>query len=486
MAFTPQDIAPDEREPGSPEEPGLEMPSAPRSGRPQLIDPNEELSSAKVGKVAMGLALPAVAENFLMSLVSMVDMIMVSRIGAAATAAVGITNQPVFFATAIFQALNVGTTALVARFFGAQDHKQANEAARQTLVIITILSFVVSILLNLLTVPILTWMNAEEDTMFYAVNYFKLTTISLIFNQIMMGVNAQVRGSGDTRTPMYNNMMVNVLNVILDVTLINGFLFIPRLEVTGAGIASVISRFVGMCMALRVVLDGKHNIHISLKERFRFNWDLAKRMTQVGIPSAIEQFVMRGGNLIFATTVTGLGTVTYAAHVVAMNINSLSMAPGMGFGMAATALVGQSLGAKRPDWAEACGWQTQKMSMTMAIPMTMLFLFAGTFIARFYSNDPEVINQAGAVLKIVAFTQIPQMSQVVLAGGLRGAGDTKWPLISTTIGIWGFRVVLAKILVDMLGYGLMGAWIALAVDQLVRSAVILWRYRTGKWKTIKV
>ncbi|MCL2548802.1 MAG: MATE family efflux transporter, partial [Symbiobacteriaceae bacterium] len=209
-------------------------------------------------------------------------------------------------------------------------------------------------------------------------------------------------------------------------------------------------------------------------------------MTQVGIPSAIEQFVMRGGNLIFATTVTGLGTVTYAAHVVAMNINSLSMAPGMGFGMAATALVGQSLGAKRPDWAEACGWQTQKMSMTMAIPMTMLFLFAGTFIARFYSNDPEVINQAGAVLKIVAFTQIPQMSQVVLAGGLRGAGDTKWPLISTTIGIWGFRVVLAKILVDMLGYGLMGAWIALAVDQLVRSAVILWRYRTGKWKTIKV
>jgi len=451
-----------------------------------LINPNEELTPAAARQKAVNLAVPAVIENFLMSLVGMVDQIMVGQLGAAATAAVGITNNPVQLATAVFQALNVGTTSLIARLIGSGDRKLANEAARQTLVLIICMSFTMAAFLYALTIPILTGMGAEEDTMFYAVDYFKLSAISLIFNQITMTINSQVRGAGDTRTPMKNNIVTNMINLFANIVLINGYLGFPRLEVYGAGLASIIARFCGMCMALSVVLRGDNNIHIDLKSKFRFNWDIAARVSRVGFPSAIEQFVMRGGNLLFVTTVTGLGTTTYAAHVIANNINSLSMTPGQGFSMAATTLTGQSLGAKRPDWAEMCGWETQKISMSMAVPMSLFLFFGGVYVARLYNPDPAVYLQASTALKYVAFTQVPRMSQVVLAGSLRGAGDTKWTLISTFVGMWIVRLVLARILVGNLGWGLSGAWLALAADQLARSALIMMRYRSGKWKAIKV
>ena len=476
---------------GNPEAPDKAVAAGEQSEpkRPQrqiLIDPNSELTSSKAGAIAFKLALPAVAENFLMSLVGMMDMMMVGKLGSAAIAAVGATNQPIFFATAIFQALNVGTTALVARLFGAQDRERANEASRQTLVLTTILSVILGVGLYFFAEPILIGMNSEPDTLAYGVPYFQIVAISLVFNMVMMSVNAQVRGAGDTRTPMINNTATNLINLVLNYVLINGAFGFPRLEVTGAAVATAISRAIGMIMALWVVMDGKNEITISFKEKFRFNWDLAKRVAIIGFPSAIEQFVMRGGNLIFSLTVTQLGTQTYAAHQVAMNILGLAMAPGMGFGMAATTLVGQSLGAKRPDWADACGWATQKMSMTMALPLMLVFFFFGEAIAGFYADEEPVIRMASDVLKIVAFTQIPQASQFVLGGALRGAGDTVWPLISTTVGIWGFRVVLALILVNYFQMGLMGAWIALAVDQLARSGIILYRYMSGKWKNIVV
>ena len=457
-----------------------------RAGRTQLIDPNAELTTGTVAKIAMKLAVPSVAENLLMSLVGMMDMMMVSKIGPAAIAAVGATNQPIFFSTAVFQALNVGTTALVARLIGAGDHKQANEAARQTLVLVTILSVIISVIMFFLAEPILLFMKCEPDTMVYAMDYYRIVIVSLFFSMLTMAINAQVRGAGDTNTPMINNTAVNLINLVFNYLLINGVFGFPRLEVAGAAWATLLSRVVGMFMALYVVSTGKNNITIPWRDKFSFNWDIARRVAKVGMPSMIEQLFMRGGNLIYTTVVTGLGTTTYAAHLVAMNISQLSMSPGMGFGMAATTLVGQSLGAKRPDWAKECGWVTQKMSMTWAIPMTLLFFFGGEFVAKFYSDDPEVISMAVNVIRIVAFTQIPQISQFVLGGALRGAGDTKWPLISTFIGVWGFRVVLGFFLVNTMELGLNGAWLALAIDQLARSGIILYRYWSGKWTSIKV
>ncbi len=326
----------------------------------------ESLTKAEANKEVLKLATPALAEQIMMALIGMADMIMVSRIGPAAIAAVGLTNQPMMFAMAIFMALNVGTTAVVARHVGANESDAANETARQSLILVGVLGLIMGAVMFFAAEQILLFMGAEADTMVYAVKYFKIVAVSMVFNTIQMSVNSMVRGAGDTKSPMYNNMAVNIINLVGNFLLINGILFFPKMGVTGAAVATAFSRFVGSIMALSLVLIPGKRITVNLREKFRFNWDIAARVAKIGFPAAIEQFIMRGGMVIFTRTISGLGTVTYAAHQVALNITSLSFTTGQGFAMSATSLVGRPLGAKKPDMAEMLANAAHKLAMMVS------------------------------------------------------------------------------------------------------------------------
>jgi len=446
----------------------------------------DSLTKQEANKEVIKLAAPALAEQIMMSLIGMADMIMVSRIGPAAIAAVGLSNQPMMFAMAIFMALNVGTTAVVARHVGANESDAANETARQSLILVGMLGVIMATVMFFSAEWILLFMGAEPDTMSHAVMYFRIVSVSMIFNTIQMSVNSMVRGAGDTKSPMSNNMTVNVINLIGNFLLINGIWFFPKLGVTGAALATAFSRLVGSILALSLVLIPGKRITVSFKERFHFNWDIAARVAKIGFPAAVEQFIMRGGMIIFTRTISGLGTVTYAAHQVALNITSLSFTTGMGFAMSATSLVGRSLGAKKPDMAEMLANSAHKLAMMVSGAVAVILFFFGRQVALLYSNDLAVITQAAIALKIIALVQPSQSTQFVLAGALRGAGDTKWPLYSTIIGVWGFRVLLSYLFVQVLGYGLVGAWVAMAVDQFARSSIILYRFRSNKWKHVRV
>ena len=467
-------------------EPVPEEPPAEKDKYDQSYLLKDDLTTAEANKVVLQLAGPAVMEQLLMCLVGMIDMIQVSRIGPAAITAVGLTNQPIMFAMAIFMAVNVGTTAVVARYIGARNMKDANETARQSLVIVTLLSIVVSAIMYLIAEPVLLFMGAQPDTMVYAVKYYHIVSISMIFNTIQMCVNSMVRGAGDTKSPMINNTVVNLINVVFNFLLINGIWFFPKMGVTGAGLATAFSRLVGCMMALSLVLIPGKRITVSFKEKFHFNWDIAKRVAKIGLPAAAEQFVMRIGMILFTRTVSGLGTIVFAAHQVAINITSLSFTTGHGFGMSATSLVGRCLGAKKPDMAEKFAKATSHMSMLVSIGVAFLLFFAGNKVALLYTDDASVIASAAVALKIIALVQPLQSIQFVLAGALRGAGDTKWPLYSTIVGVWFFRLGLAVILVQYMHMGLLGAWIAMAVDQAARSLVIQLRFNSNKWKHIRV
>ena len=446
----------------------------------------DHLTKQEANKEVIKLAAPALAEQIMMSLIGMADMIMVSRIGPAAIAAVGLSNQPMMFAMAIFMALNVGTTAVVARHVGANESDAANETARQSLILVGLLGVIMAAIMFFSAEWILLFMGAEPDTMAHAVTYFRIVSVSMIFNTIQMSVNSMVRGAGDTKSPMSNNMTVNVINLVGNFLLINGIWFFPKLGVTGAALATAFSRLVGSILALSLVLIPGKRITVSFKEKFHFNWDIAARVAKIGFPAAIEQFIMRGGMIIFTRTISGLGTVTYAAHQVALNITSLSFTTGMGFAMSATSLVGRSLGAKKPDMAEMLANSAHKLAMMVSGAVAVILFFFGRQVALLYSNDLAVITQAAIALKIIALVQPSQSTQFVLAGALRGAGDTKWPLYSTIIGVWGFRVLLSYLFVQVLGYGLVGAWVAMAVDQFARSSIILYRFRSNKWKHVRV
>lgn len=448
---------------------------------PQLRQENKAITSK-----VFNLAGPALAEMMLISLVSMADMMMVGRLGAAAVASIGLTNQPMFFATAIFMALNVGTTALVARFIGAKNPEDAAIAARQSVLITLGLAIAVTALGYWAAPYVLTFMRADAEVMAVGLPYFRVIAAGLLFNTMSMGITAILRGSGDTKTPMRVNIFINLLNVVGNYALIYGHFGLPRLGVTGAGLSTTISRGVACVLFLYVIFGGRSLIKLKLSDNWRPNLPMINRIFKIGVNSALEQFILRGGQVAFARVVSGLGTTVFAAHQIGLNILSLSFMPGQAFGIAATTLVGQSLGAKDPELAEQCGQESRRLGMFVGGAMAVVFFTLGGVIARLYTNEIAVVSATAMILKLYAFVQPFQATQFILAGALRGAGDTKWPLYASAIGVWGGRVIFSYILVNLFGLGLLGAWLAMSLDQIGRSVFITLRFRTGKWKTVRV
>ena len=189
--------------------------------------------------------------------------------------------------------------------------------------------------------------------------------------------------------------------------------------------------------------------------------------------------------IIFAKTVATLGTTAYATHQVCMNIQALSFMTGQAFAVSATTLMGQSLGKRRPDMAQAYCSRTRTVGFCFSILLALVFIFFGGNIVGLYNSDPEIIHIGGQIMLFVAFLQPFQSSQFIIAGGLRGAGDTKSTAIYTFITVLLVRPIAAITLVSA-GLGLYGAWAAMALDQIIRSTLVILRYNSGKWKLIKL
>ncbi len=435
---------------------------------------------------------PVLIEVFLGTLFGMVDMMMLGRIddpteAAASIAAVGITNQLVFIALSLVQSLNVGATAMVARYVGAKKEDRIESVVRHVVLLTQVLLVLPIFILGLkYTDQIMKFIGAHEDTLMYGRNYFKIIVVGIIFQAFNFSIYAVLRGAGDTKTPMNINLKVNTLNVIGNALLIYGLFGFPRLGVTGAAISTTFSQFVATLMLLRYIFKKDTIIQINLKNRFRFNKDIIYNLVKIGIPASLEQIAFRAGILIFVRIVSSLGTVAYATHQICLNISGLTFTPGQAFGIAASSLVGRSLGADDSDKAEEYIKTSRKIGTIIAVAIGILFFFFGSAVASLYTKDPVVINQAAKILKIIAIMQPFQSSQLVISGGLRGAGDTVWTLVAIFFSVLVVRVALAHFFINILELGLIGAWYAMFCDQLVRWALITLRFKTDKWKYISI
>ncbi|NLV91972.1 MAG: MATE family efflux transporter [Firmicutes bacterium] len=448
--------------------------------------PRKELGLSEIRSRVLRLAGPALVEQIFVTLVGMVDMMMVGRLGPAAVAAVGLANQPVNFALGIFIALNVGTTAVVARSIGAEQPKDADHAATQSAALTLVAGAVAALLGLMWSRQILVFMGADSGIISQGLGYMRVVSIGFVFMSLAMNLTASLRGAGEMKTTMVVNIVANIVNILGNYVLIYGNWGFPRLGVLGAGIATTFARMITCLLATIVLLRGNARVRMRLKGLLRPDLDMYKRVLHVGWPAAIEQLVLRSGQMVFVRTVAGLGTVVFAAHQIGMNIMSLSFMLGQAFGASATTLVGQSLGAQDPPLAEKCAKQTQLLAAGASMLVSLLFWTMGRQVVGLYTNDPEVTRWGALVLKIIAFALPFQTTQFVLRGALRGAGDTTWPLYATAVGVWGFRVALAYLLGIVLGWGLVGVWLALTLDQMVRALIITWRFRQGKWKYITV
>ncbi len=453
---------------------------------PRTEQLTQTLSQENLRRTILLLAWPVMAEMALGTVTQIVDMAMVGRLGSASIAAIGMSMQPFMLAFSIFSAISVGNTALVARFIGSKDPDSASRTLAQSLLIGITMAALIGVGGFVFARQIISIMGPEPEVLDLGVSYVRYMLPGFFFMFSGMMITGSLRGAGDTKTPMKINIAINLLNPLLNYVLIFGHFGFPAMGVRGAALATTLARSLGgVCFAI-IVLRGKGILHLKLQDLKQLDTPLIKRILNIGIPAAIEQLVSRTGQMLYARTVAGLGTVMYAAHSIAINAESISYMPGFGFATAATALVGQSLGATDPERASKAGWESWRLgSLLMGFMGVLLFLIPGVLM-RIYTDDPEVISYGITALRIAAFAQIPMATGFIFAGALRGAGDTRFMLYISTAGVWIVRLGLAYIFVSVLGWGLAGAWVAMSADWLFRGGMAALRFKTDKWKRIKV
>lgn len=431
------------------------------------------------------LALPATGEQLLSMMVGLVDTFLVGHLGAAPLAAVGLASQWVFLAATLFSSVAVGSTALIARFIGAEEPAQANQVLRQSIVLGLFMGLVATFLGVSLAGPALKLLGAQPDVAAMGTRYLRLVACIFFLNNLMFIGNACLRGAGDTRTPMYVMAVVNLLNIVVAWTAINGPFGLPKLGVVGSALGATTAQGVGGILVIAVLLKGRGALRLRLNG-LRPDWDLMRRILRVGVPTGVEQLFFRLGLMALARILSEMGTEVYAANQVAMNGWSLSFMPGFGFAAAATTLVGQSLGAQDPEMAERRTYTTYWMGAGLMTLIGLLFLAVPSQIMGIFTNDPQIVALGARPLQMVGLFQPVSAAIMIFAGALRGAGDTRYPMLVSAAGIWLVRVPLAYLFGLTFGWGLMGVWGALALDMTVRGALNTRRFLGGRWKSARV
>ena len=454
--------------------------------RRKVTDRNRpQLGREGVRRQVLRLALPATAEQMLAMMVGIVDTFLVGHLGAESLAAVGLANQWIFLSGTFFGAVGTGSTALIARFTGAREPDKANQVLRQS-VLLGVLIGVAALVLGLsLARPAVMLLGARGEVVGLSSTYLRIVSGALILAPLMYLGNASLRGAGDTQTPLRIMMVVNAVNIVVAVTAINGLFGVPKMGVAGSALGAATAQVTGGVLVTAVLLRGRGQIRLRL-DQMRLDWDVIRRITRVGLPTGVENLLFRIGNMAYVSVLASLGVKAYAANQVAINAWSLSFMPGFGFAVAATTLVGQALGAKEPKAAEQHGYTSYWMGAGLMAAMGLMFVLFPAQIMGFFTNDAEVIAVGTMPLRVMGLAQPFLAAAMIFAGALRGAGDTRFPMIITAAAIWLIRLPMAYVLGVMLGWGLVGAWTAMSLDMVMRGALNFWRFRGGRWKSIAV
>lgn len=427
-------------------------------------------------------------ESFFTAFAGLVDSLMVSSLGSYAVAAVGLTTQPKFLGLAFFIAANVSISALVARRKGEDRREEANRIFATFLVFILIMAVLFSILLVIFADPVIRFCGSEEATHDSAVLYFRIIMGGMIFNVVQMGVNSAQRGAGNTRITMRTNLVSNTVNIIANYLLIQGHFGFPALGIRGAALATVLGTVVASIMSVASVWkkDTFVSIPLIIGQRIRPGLEALKNIVRVGYSVFAEQVLMRIGFMLTALMAADQGTNAMAAHQVGMNIMGLSFSFGDGLQATAVALIGYSLGAKQPEQAKKYGRTCRMIGGVISVILAAVYYFGARLLMGLFFREPEIVAIGVSIMHVIIFVVVLQIAQVIYMGCLRGAGDTLYTAIASTVSVTVMRTLGSWLFGYVLGMGIVGIWFGVVADQLSRFLFATIRFRQGKWINIKI
>jgi putative MATE family efflux protein len=403
---------------------------------PSANEQTPQSSPAALERRVIGLAAPVIGENLLQTLLGVVDTILVAGLGVVALAGIGAALQVVFIITAALTALSVGASVLVAQAVGAGNLRGACVTARQTLVWSVVAALPFTALGLVFAAPLIGLFGMAPDVSAVAVEYLHITIGSVVTIIIMLIGGGVMRGAGDSRTPMLVTLLANVINVGVSWALIYGHAGMPALGAAGSAWGTFISRLIGALVLLWLLWRGVNGVRVAGRTGWRPQFGVARGVLAIGLPAALEEVVIISAFAALTPIVAVLGTTALAAHRVAINVLSLSFLPGIGFALATTALVGQSVGAGRMDEARAATRIAMRWALIWMGALGVLFMFFAPQLMRIFTNDAQMIAIGALAIQAVALTQPAWAGTFVYGGALRGTGDTRTPLVISGITVW--------------------------------------------------
>ena len=447
------------------------------------ISNNYFVENRKLIKNIFQITLPAVFDLLAQTLIMALDMKMVSSLGPSAISSVGVGTAGMYALIPALIAVATGTTALLSRAYGADNKLDGKKAFAQSFFIAVPLGIFLTIIFLIFSEQIINLVgNAKDMNLSDAILYQNMTVIGFPFLGVSIATFYAFRAMGENKIPMIGNTLALVLKVILNFLLV--YLF--KWGIFGAALSTTLTRLFSAIFSIYLVFWSKKNwISLELKD-LKFDYFTSKRILKVGIPAAVEQLGLRIGMLIFEMMVISLGNLSYAAHKIALTAESISFNLGFAFSFAASALVGQELGKGSSQKALKNGYICTIIAMIVMSTFGLLFFIIPQFLVSLFTKDKDVIELATMALKIVSICQPFSGASMVLAGALRGAGDTKSVLLITYLGIFLIRIPITYLFLDVLNLGLAGAWTVMTIDLAIRSSLAFYIFRRGKWKYLQV
>ncbi|WJH36166.1 MATE family efflux transporter [Paenibacillus sp. CC-CFT747] len=426
-------------------------------------------------KRVCAIALPAIGEAYLQSLLGVVDSFFIARLGLVAINAVGVTNVYSMTYLGVFAAVSTALSVYLSRAVGANDLKQGRTTVFHGFLVAFAIGLLFSLGSILFGVPLLHIMGAYGELQETALPYFQIVLGVSLLLALFTAQSAAFRATGDTKTPLKVGVEMNIVHVVLDYILIFGIWFIPGFGLVGAAWAMVLAR---LYASARLWRKSRNVKAISLVgEELKFQMSFFLSMLKFTIPVAVERLSMRLGQVVYFGLIVRMGTESYAAHNIAGTLTVFASTIGTGFAIAASVTIGQAIGNKNVEAVHSYRrWSYIQSAISMTIVTALIFIFS-PWIGQLFTHNSTVLHLLFIVLAIDILSQPFLASSLVDTSAIQAGGNSNYPMIVTTIGIWGIRTLGVYVFAWKWGMGLPAVWASIAADNALRAYLFM-RYRT--------
>jgi putative MATE family efflux protein len=445
----------------------------------------QDFTEGSLRRAIVLLAIPMVLEMVMESLFAIVDVFWVAHLGADAMATVGLTESILMLVYCGAMGLSMAATAMVARRVGERDHEGAAVAAVQALVVGIVASVIIAILGGLFATKLLAIMGASPDVIATGGPYAAIMMGSSVAIVLLFLNNGVFRGAGDAAIAMRVLWLSNFINLLLDPCFIFGLGPFPRLGVAGAAVSTTIGRSIGVVFQLWILFGRNGRVQI-LKRQLRVNWDVMKRLVRVALNGMFQYAVGQTSWMVLVRIVSTFGSAAVAGYTVAIRIILFVILPSWELSSAAATLVGQNLGAAKPDRAERSVWLTGFYNMLFLGGVAVVFIIFPEPIIRIFTSDPDVIPIGVSCLRIVSYGNLAYAYGMVMVQSFNGAGDTFTPTVVNIFGYWMFQIPVAYLLAYRVPLGPKGVFAAIPIAETAIAIVGVTLFRRGRWKKKRI